>query len=125
MFARKTVYQILLLAALVTALTFGAAWVYPTWDDSRLMLAIQEFGSDAIWTNFGNRPLAALFYVFLLKHNLFLPVGIILHWMGWLSMGLVTMQFWRLAFPANASLSLLPAILSVAPDPRRTIWTRS
>ena len=112
---RKTFFEILLLAGLVTALTFAAAWVYPTWDDGRLMLAIQEFGSDAIWTNFGNRPLIALFYVFLLKHNLFFPVGIVLHWIGWLSMGLVTMQFWRLVFPANANLSLLPGILSVAP----------
>lgn len=115
MLNRQTLFEILLLAALVTALTFAAAWVYPTWDDGRLMLAIREFGSDAIWTNFSNRPLIALFYVFLLKHNLFLPVGIVLHWIGWLSMGLVTMQFWRLVFPANANLSLLPAILSVAP----------
>jgi hypothetical protein len=112
---RTSLYEVGLLAVLVTALTFAAARIYPTWDDGRLMLAIQESGSRAIWVNFGNRPLAALFYVFLLNHQAFLPVGMVLHWMTWLGMGLVTMRFWRLMFPAHSRFALLPALLSVAP----------
>ena len=112
---RQTVYEFLLLVVLVSALTFAAAWIFPIWDDGRLMLAIQEFGSAAIWTNFGNRPLAALFYSFLLNHNLFVPVAVVLHFVGWLGMGWVTRSFWRLSFPSYANVALLPAILSVAP----------
>jgi hypothetical protein len=112
---RTTLYEVVFLAVLVTALTLAAARIYPTWDDGRLMLAIQESGSQAIWVNFGNRPLAALFYVFLLNHQAFLPVGIFLHWITWFGMGLVTIRFWRLMFPAHARFALLPALLSVAP----------
>jgi hypothetical protein len=112
---RTSLYEVVLLAVPVTALTFAAARIYPTWDDGRLMLAIQESGSRAIWVNFGNRPLAALFYVFLLNHQAFLPVGMVLHFMTWLGMGLVTMRFWRLMFPALSRFALLPALLSVAP----------
>ena len=114
-FNRTSLYEVVLLAIVVTALTFAAARIYPTWDDGRLMLAIQESGSQAIWVNFGNRPLAALFYVFLWNHHAFLPVGILLHWITWLGMGLVTMRFWRIMFPAYAGYALLPALLSIAP----------
>jgi hypothetical protein len=113
--SRTSLYEVVLLAVPVTALTFAATWIYPTWDDGRLMLAIQGSGSRAIWVNFGNRPLAALFYLFLLNHQAFLPVGMVLHWMTWLGMGLVTMRFWRLMFPAHSRFALLPALLSVAP----------
>jgi hypothetical protein len=112
---RTSLYEVVLLAVPVTALTFAAARIYPTWDDGRLMLAIQDSGSRAIWTNFGNRPLVALFYAFLLNHHAFLPVGMVLHWMTWLGMGLVTMRFWRLMFPVHSRFALLPALLSVAP----------
>jgi hypothetical protein len=112
---RTSLYEVMLLAGLVTALTFAAALLYPTWDDARLMVAIRESGSQAIWINFGNRPLAALFYIFLLNQNVFLPVAIVLHWMTWLGVGLVTMRFWRLMFPAHSRFALLPALLSVAP----------
>lgn len=112
---RTSISEVVLLAALVSALTFAAAWIYPTWDDGRLMSAIQESGSNAIWVNFGNRPLVALFYVFLWNHQAFLPVGMALHWITWLGMGLVTMRFWRLMFPAHSRFALLPALLSVAP----------
>lgn len=112
---RTSLYEVMLLIVLVTALTIAAAWLYPTWDDGRLMLAIRESGNRAIWINFGNRPLVALFYTFLLNHQLFLPVAIVLHWMTWLGMGLVTMRFWRLMFPAHSRFALLPALLSVAP----------
>lgn len=112
---RTSVYEVVLLAVPVTALTFAAARIYPTWDDGRLMSAIQESGGRAIWTNFGNRPLVAIFYAFLLNHQAFLPVGMVLHWMTWLGMGLVTMRFWRLMFPAHSRFALLPALLSVAP----------
>src|SRR6185437_5274704 len=112
---RQTAYEFLLLVVLVSALTFAAAWIFPIWDDGRLMLAIQDFGSAAIWTNFGNRPLAALFYSFLLNHNLFVPVAVVLHFVGWLGMGWVTRGLWRLSFPSYANVALLPAILSVAP----------
>jgi hypothetical protein len=112
---RTSLYEVVLLAVVVTALTFAAVRIYPTWDDGRLMSAIQESGSHAIWVNFGNRPLAALFYVFLWNHQAFLPVGMVLHWITWLGMGLVTMRFWRIMFPAYAGYALLPALLSVAP----------
>src|SRR6266849_4636963 len=93
---RTSLYEVVILAGLVTALTLAAALLYPTWDDGRLMVLIRESGSRAIWVNFGNRPLAALLYVFLLNHQVFLPVAIVLHWITWLGMGLVTMRFWRL-----------------------------
>ena len=112
---RTSLYEVVILAGLVTALTLAAALLYPTWDDGRLMFLIRESGSRAIWVNFGNRPLAALLYVFLLNHQAFLPVGMVLHWMTWLGMGLVTMRFWRLMFPAHSRFALLPALLSVAP----------
>lgn len=112
---RTSLYEVVLLAVPVTALTFAATRIYPIWDDGRLMSAIQESGSRAIWVNFGNRPLATLFYLFLLNHQAFLPVGMVIHWMTWLGMGLVTMRFWRLTFPALSRFALLPALLSVAP----------
>lgn len=112
---RRSIYEVGLLAALVTALTAAGAWIYPIWDDGRLLLAIQESGSQAIWINFGNRPLAALFYIFLMNHEAFLFASIVLNWSTWLGMGLVTMRFWRLMFPAHARFALLPALLSVAP----------
>jgi hypothetical protein len=116
MAARRTlIYEVGLLAALVTVLTAAAAWIYPIWDDGRLILAIQQSGSEAIWVNFGNRPLAALYYIFLMKYQVFLPASIVLHWMTWLGIGLITMRFWRLMFPAHAGFALLPALLSVAP----------
>jgi hypothetical protein len=112
---RTSLYEVMLLIVLVTALTIAAAWLYPTWDDGRLMLAIRDSGSRAIWVNFGNRPLVAFFFTFLLNHQVFLPVAAVLHWLAWLGMGLVTMRFWRLMFPAHSSFALLPALLSVAP----------
>ena len=112
---RISLWEVMLLTGLVTALTLAAARLYPTWDDGRLMFLIRQSGSRAIWTNLGNRPLVALFLTFLLNHQLILPVGIILHWLSWLGMGLVTMFFWRLMFPAYSRFALLPALLSVAP----------
>jgi hypothetical protein len=112
---RTSIYEVGLLAGLVTVLTAAAAWIYPIWDDGRLLLAIQESGSRAIWINFGNRPLAALYYVFLLNYHLFLPISIVLHWATWLGLGLVTIRFWRVMFPAHSGVALLPALLSVAP----------
>ena len=112
---RRSIYEVGLLAALVTVLTAAGAWIYPIWDDGRLLLAIQESGRQAIWINFGNRPLAALFYIFLMKYEAFLYASIVLNWITWLGMGLVTMHFWRLMFPAHSRFALLPALLSVAP----------
>ncbi len=112
---RVSFYEFVLLAGVVTALTVGAACVYPIWDDGRLMFLITESGGGAIWTNFGDRPLVALFFTFLLDHRLFLPIGLLFHWITWIGMGLVTMRFWRLMFPAYSRFALLPALLSVAP----------
>lgn len=113
--SRTEIYELVLLATLVTALTLAAGWTYPTWDDGRLMLAIQQFGPVTIWDNFSNRPLIAGLFTFLFNHQLFLPVGMVLHWAGWMGMGLVTMRFWREMFPDLARFALLPALLSVAP----------
>ena len=112
---QRSICEVGLLAALVTALTAAGAWIYPIWDDGRLLLAIQESGKQAIWINFGNRPLAALFYIFLMKYEAFLYASIVLNWITWLGMGLVTMRFWSLMFPAHSRFALLPALLSVAP----------
>jgi hypothetical protein len=65
MFARQTVYETLLLAALVTALTFAAAWVYPIWDDGRLMLAIRNSAamrSGQISATVHSLPYSTFFY---------------------------------------------------------------
>jgi hypothetical protein len=112
---RISVYELLLLAALVAALTIAAAWVYPIWDDGRLMFLIKQSGNSAIKTNFGDRPLLAVFFTFLSNHQPFLPLGLVFHWITWLSMGLITMRFWRLMFPAYSRYALLPAVIAVAP----------
>ena len=111
----RLICEVVLLATLVTSLTFAAGWIYPVWDDGRMMLKIQESGADAIWANFAHRPLVAAFYAFLFNHQLLLPVGIVLHWTAWLGMGLVTMHLWRIMFPAFSEFALLPGLLSVAP----------
>ena len=113
--SRTRIYELALLATLVTALTLAAGWTYPTWDDGRLMLAIEQFGGDTIWHTFSNRPLSAGFFTFLFNHQLFLPIGMVLHWTAWMGMGVVTMRVWREMFPALTQFALLPAMLSVAP----------
>ena len=116
MFANRiSLYELLLLSGLVTALTLGTAWLYPIWDDARLLFLIGELGSGAIQTNFGDRPLAAALFTFLFSHQLFFPIGIVFHWITWLGMGLVTMRLWQLMFPAYSRFALLPALLSIAP----------
>jgi hypothetical protein len=112
---RISLYEFLLLAGLVSALTLAAALVYPIWDDARLMFLIGESGNRAIRVNFDDRPLVSLLFVFLSNHQLFLPIGLVFHWITWLAMGLVTMRLWRLMFPAYSRFALLPALLSVAP----------
>jgi hypothetical protein len=112
---RFSLYEFLLLAAVVTALTLAAAWVYPIWDDARLLVLIRETGISAIRTDVDSRFLVAAFFIFLSDHQLFFPIGLVFHWVGWLGMGLVTMRLWRLMFPGHARFAVLPALLSVAP----------
>jgi len=112
---RNSLYEFLLLATVVIALTLASVWVYPIWDDARVLSLITRNGSQVILFNFGWRILVAFFLTFLSEHQLFQPVGIIFHFIGWLGMGLVTMRFWRLMFPEHARLALLPSLLSVAP----------
>jgi hypothetical protein len=107
--------ELAVLAGLVTPLTIAAGLIYPIWDDGRLLFLINESGPVAIWTTFGDRPLVADFYKFLLDHHAFLPVGLLFHWITWFSMGLVTIYLWRLLFPAYSRFALLPALLTVAP----------
>jgi hypothetical protein len=108
-------YEFALLAGLVSALTIGAWWIYPIWDDGRLLFWSSQLGDGAIYHNYGDRPLLAYLYTFLFRHQLFQPVGLIFHWISWFAMGLVTIRFWRLMFPAYSQFALLPALLAVAP----------
>jgi hypothetical protein len=112
---RTSLYESLLLATLVVALTLAAARIYPIWDDARLTVLIRQSGTGVILENFGWRFLVSLVLAFLADHQLFFPVGVIFHFIGWLGMGLVTMKLWRLMFPDYARLALLPGLLSVAP----------
>ena len=107
--------EVALLVALVTALTIGASWIYPTWDDGRLLFWSSQMGEGVIYHNFGDRPLLYYSYLFLFRRQLFQPVGLIFHWVSWFAMGLVTMRFWRLMFPEYSQFALLPALLAVAP----------
>ena len=110
-----TAFEFLLLAGLVTTLTIAAACVYPIWDDARLLYLIEKNGIDAIEWSFGFRPVVASIFRLLFHHRLLLPVTLVVHWLGWLSLGLVTRRFWKLMFPRYSKLALLPALLSVAP----------
>ncbi|HYJ86511.1 MAG TPA: hypothetical protein VEW46_10670 [Pyrinomonadaceae bacterium] len=112
---RISLHEFLLLATVVTALTLGAAWVYPIWDDARLIVLIRESGNGAILANIDSRLLVSRFLIFLSDHRVFLPVGLAVHWIAWLGMGLVTMRLWRVLFPGRARFALLPGLLSVAP----------
>jgi len=112
---RTSLYEFLLLAAIVSALTLAAAWAYPIWDDARLAVLIGQFGTGVILENFGWRFLVSLVLIFLANHQLLFPVGIIFHFLGWLTMGLITMKLWRLLFPDYVRFALLPGLLSVAP----------
>jgi hypothetical protein len=108
-------FEVALLVALVSALTIGAWWIYPTWDDGRLLFWSAQMGEGVIYHNYGDRPLLYYLYLFLFRRQLFQPVGLIFHWVSWFAMGLVTMRFWRLMFPEYSQFTLLPALLSVAP----------
>ena len=108
-------FEVALLATLVSALTIGAWWIYPIWDDGRLLFWSSQMGEGVIYHDFGDRPLVYYLYLFLFRHQLFQPVGLIFHWVSWFAMGLVTMRFWRLMFPEYSQLALLPALLAVAP----------
>jgi len=112
---RMFLYECVLLVALVSALTVGAWWIYPTWDDGRLLYWSSRLGEANIYYNYGDRPLLAYLYIFLFRHQIFQPVALASHFISWLAMGLITMRFWRLIFPAHAQFALLPALLSVAP----------
>jgi hypothetical protein len=112
---RISLLEFLVLAGVVTALTVTAAVVYPIWDDGRLILYLRQFGPASIQTGFGDRPLVSLLFVFLADHQLFLPVGLVFHWITWLGMGLVTIRLWRMMFPALSGFALLPALIAVAP----------
>ena len=108
-------YECALLAGLVSALTIGAWWIYPIWDDGRLLNWSSKLGEGNVFYNYGDRPLLAYLYIFLFRHQIFQPVALGFHWVSWLVMGLVTIRFWRLMFPAYSQFALLPALLSVAP----------
>ncbi len=110
-----SLFEFLLLTAVVTVLTVSTAWVYPIWDDARLLVLIGESGDAAIRGDLDSRVLLSHFFIFLSHRGLFLPVGLVLHWMSWFGMGLVTLRFWQMTFPAHARFALLPAILSVTP----------
>ncbi|HEU5236791.1 MAG TPA: hypothetical protein VFU37_06600 [Pyrinomonadaceae bacterium] len=110
-----TAYEFLLLAGLVTTLTIGAACVYPIWDDARLLYLVDKNGIEAIGWSFGFRPVVASIFRLLFDRRLLLPVTLVVHWLGWLGLGLVTMRFWKLMFPLYSKLALLPALLSVTP----------
>ena len=56
---QTSIYEILLLAGIVTALTIGTAAAYPIWDDRRLLFLVEQNGIQAIQWSFGIRPLAA------------------------------------------------------------------
>ena len=107
--------EIFLLAMIAAALTIGAAWAYPIWDDRRLLLLIETNGLEAINASFGIRPLIASWFTFLFNHRLLRPGSLVFHFAEWLAMGLITMRLWKLMFPAHAKMALLPALLSVAP----------
>lgn len=107
--------EVAVLIALVSALTIGAWWIYPIWDDGRLLFWSSQWGEGVIYHNFGDRPLLYYLYLFLFRCQLFQPVGLILHWIAWFAMGLATMRFWRLMFPSYSQFALLPALLAVAP----------
>ena len=108
-------FEVALMVALVSALTIGAWWIYPIWDDGRLLFWSSQMGEGVIYHNYGDRPLLYYLYLFLFRRQLFQPVGLIFHWVSWVVMGLVTMRFWRLMFPEYSQFALLPALLAVAP----------
>ena len=113
--ARIFSFEVTVLVALVRALTIGASWIYPTWDDGRLLYWSSQMGEGVIYHNYGDRPLLYYLYRFLFRHQLFQPVGLIFHWISWFVMGLVTLRFWRLMFPEYSQFALCAALLAVAP----------
>src|SRR5262245_40621876 len=112
---KRSLYEYALLAALVGALTIGAWWIYPIWDDGRVLYWSSQLGEGNIYFNYGDRPLLAYLYMFLFRHQIFQPVALTAHFVSWLAMGLIAVRFWRLMFPGYAQYALLPALLSVAP----------
>ncbi|MCP4655170.1 MAG: hypothetical protein GY856_07095 [bacterium] len=112
--------EVLVLVLVTAGLTAGAVTAFPIWDDGWLRLIEVEHGNQQIRDAMADRPFIAWIWAELSRHGLLWSSGVVIHFLAWLGLGLVTLAIWKRLFPDQKFLALAAACLAVAPITAQT-----
>ena len=112
---RTSLFEFAIIAILATILALVARLAFPQWDDSIFWILSRHGGPQAIIEQSPDRPIMLTAWAWMDQHRLLWSGGLVVHWLCWFGIAVVTLCLWKLLFPARRGFAIAAACLAITP----------